>query len=114
MVDVWPKTNSVTISTGIRLAAFLSSSLRSAPCRDYIGIRLASGAHILCSRRSYYLQGRAAVVDIRIEGTMIAKIEFIVEVIHGDVQVLAQLRLSSRRAYPDVFDVFDMLMVQVS
>jgi hypothetical protein len=36
MVDAAAKTNSVTISDGIKLDAFLSSSFRSAPSRDYI------------------------------------------------------------------------------
>lgn len=43
IVEATAKTNSVTISEGIRLDVFLSSSFRSAPSRDYIKIVLAMG-----------------------------------------------------------------------
>jgi hypothetical protein len=36
MVEAVAKTNSVTISVGMKLDAFLSSSLRRAPSSDYI------------------------------------------------------------------------------
>lgn len=41
MVEVTAKTNSVTISEGIRLEVLLSSSFRSAPSRDYVELVLA-------------------------------------------------------------------------
>jgi hypothetical protein len=42
MVDWAANTNSVTTSSGIRLAAFSSNSLRSAPFNDWIEMVLAN------------------------------------------------------------------------
>lgn len=42
-VEVAEKTNSVTMSEGIKLAAFRSNSFRRAPSRDYIKNILARG-----------------------------------------------------------------------
>jgi len=82
MVEAAAKTNSVTISEGMRPAAFLSSSFRSAPSRDYIKNILAkvpadqeSDVH-LCSRHS--------VVNIRFHAAMVAQVQFIVKIIHCD------------------------------
>lgn len=78
------KTNSVTISTGISNAAFFSSSLRNAPSRVYRTINTASTQRTC----SYYLEGRAAIVDIRLTSAVMAKIELIFQVIHGEAGVM--------------------------
>ena len=50
MVDCAAKTNSVTTSTGIKLAAFFSISLRRAPSNDYMAkylVQVICDAHAL-------------------------------------------------------------------
>jgi hypothetical protein len=43
MVDATAKTNSVTMSTGIKLAVFLSNSFRNAPSSDWIRFSSSQG-----------------------------------------------------------------------
>ena len=81
-VEAPAKTNSVTMSEGMRLDAFLSTSFRSAPSRDYIKNILARvpvdqvGIVYLCSRHS--------IVNIRFHAAMKAQIQLLVKVIHCD------------------------------
>ena len=65
IVEAAAKTNSVTTCVGIKLAAFLSTSLRRAPSRDYITSALAA---IIANWQMvwYYFESWAAVVYVRI------------------------------------------------
>ena len=81
-VEAAAKTNSVTISEGMRLDAFLSNSLRSAPSRDCIKSILARAP--ADQEGSVYLCSRHSVVNIRFHAAMVAQIQFIVKIVHCD------------------------------
>lgn len=80
-VEAAVKTNSVTISEGIKLDAFLSNSFRSAPSKDYIKNILA---RVPADQAWPYLSSRDSIVDIRFHAAMIAQIQLIIKAIHCD------------------------------
>jgi hypothetical protein len=84
MVDVVAKTNSVATSVGMKLDAFFSNSLRRAPSNDYVKY-LSDVSFAL--ERGHYFERRAAIVDVRIETFVIAKIQFIFEIFHRDAGI---------------------------
>jgi hypothetical protein len=78
MVELAANTNSVTISTGIRLDAFFSISLRRAPSRDYRFIRkvecnLGGKVHFKCW---------TPIVHIWLQPSVITKVQFVLEILH--------------------------------
>lgn len=80
MVDAAAKTNSVTISEGIKLDAFLSNSFRSAPSRDYIKnilARVPAGRKVVI-----YFSVWSPIVNIWFQATMITQIQLVIKVIH--------------------------------
>lgn len=80
IVEATANTNSVTISEGIKLDAFLSNSFRIAPSRDYIKNILAM-VHAV-RQVLIYFSVRCPVVDFRFHATMKAQIQLILQVIH--------------------------------
>lgn len=82
IVEPTPNTNSVTISVGIKLAAIVSISFRSAPSRDYnspFSTKLPGKENGGC-----YLKGWTPIVDVGVEASMEAQVQLIVQLIHGD------------------------------
>lgn len=83
MVEAAAKTNSVTISTGIRLAAFFSSSFPSAPFSDWKSVScscrpIAGSKHFKC---------RTPIVHVRLQSAVVAEVQFVFKIIHLDASV---------------------------
>lgn len=80
MVDAAAKTNSVTISEGIKLEAFLSNSFWRAPSRDYIKnilARVPAGRKVVI-----YFSIRSPIVNIWFQAAMITQIQLVIKVIN--------------------------------